>query len=341
MKKNYFMLAAAVTLFAACAETDMVEEVNDVNVPQAIGFDAFTNKAVRAEINNVADLQNVGFQVWGYKAATATPMDWTSQDTIFDNVNVSYDGAWKYVDIKYWDRTSTYKFYAVAPATPTDVTYSIVPETGMITIDGAKSAISTASNDYLIDRDGNLNVNGAYAGTSHDAVNFDFHHIMSKVVFKLKAAVPEEIKVTGLTMKGWNNGVGKFVQTLTTTPNVATNDDEWSIATAAEGNITLVGGSATQATITLNEDMSTVSDITDQYIMVPQTIDADKLTFTIDFEIDGEKFVAQVGKLATEQVWGTDAVITYTISVGPDVIDFDVAKVCNWDNGSKREDEIE
>lgn len=342
MKKNYFMIAAAATMFAACAETDLVNDVNVATAPQAIGFETFANKATRAEITDVTGLQGVGFQVWGYKAATAETMDWTNQYTVFDNVAVSYtDGAWGYEDKQYWDRTSTYKFYAAAPNTPDGVTYSIDAETGMITIDGAASAISTSSNDYLIDRDGELNVDGDYKGTSHDAVDFDFHHIMSKISFKLKAAVPETIKVTNLTMTGWNAGAGKFVQTSNATPTSANDDDEWSIATAADGNITLVGTGATDAEITLNADMATVSEVTDKYIMVPQTIAAEGLTFTIDFEIEGEKFVAQVGKLAAEQIWGTDAHITYTISVGPDVIDFNVTKVCNWDNGSQRTLEIE
>lgn len=336
MKKFYVLLAVAAML-ASCAETDLVNPIPE-SEPQAIGFETFAQKATRAEITSVDVLKTVGFNVWGYKAPTADPMDWTNQYPIFEKTTVTFtDGAWGYTDTQYWDRTSTYKFYAVAPVEPTDVTYSIVPETGMISIEGAASAISTASHDYLIDRDGNVGVDGAYTGTDHAAVDLDFHHVMSKLSFQLKAAVPEEITINSLTMSGWNEKVGNFTQKLTTKPSTAADISEWSISTASTaGSIELVGASASDkdGTIVLDKDMSTISKVTDEYIMVPQAIAAETLTFTISFTIDGEKFVNQVGKLNTVQTWGTDAHITYTISVGPDVIDFNVTNVCGFDAGS-------
>ena len=342
MKKNYFLLAASTMMFAACAQTDMVNEVVTEEAPQAIGFDAFAGKTTRAELTD-ATLKEKGFQVWGYKAPTATSIDWSKQYTVFDNIAVTYNttnNIWNSQTTKYWDRTSTYKFYAAAPSSASAY-YSIVPTTGMISIANAESAKSKDSNDYLIDRDGCTNVDGAYTGTEHAAVNFDFHHIMSKLSFKLKAAVAEEIEVTRLVMTGWNSGLGTFTQNATTTPNVANNNSEWTIATAGVGNITLVGAGSSQASITLNSDMTTPSTVTDEYIMVPQIIDAENLTFTIDFRIGTEEFIGQVGKLASQQVWGTDAHTTYTISVGPDVIDFNVTNVCGWDNKPGSSTEIE
>ena len=333
MKKNYFLLAASTMMFAACAQTDMVNEVVTEEAPQTIGFEGFAGKTTRKEITNVGDLQGVGFQVWGYKAPTAATMDWSNQYTVFNNTTVSYaDSKWGYEDPKYWDRTSTYKFYAAAPASQKSF-YSIAPATGMITIANVESAENDNSKDYLIDRDG-YTIGGAYTGTEHDPVSFDFHHIMSKLSFKLKAAVAEEIVVTRLVMTGWNSGLGTFTQNAKTTPNVANDYSEWTIATAGVGNITLVGAGSSQASVTLNSDKSTLSTVTDEYIMVPQIIAAENLTFTIDFRIGTEEFIGQVGTLASQQVWGTDAHTTYTISVGPDVIDFNVNNVCGWDAGS-------
>lgn len=334
MKKNYFMLALASMMMAACANNDLVDEgVVKEEVPQAIEFEPFANKGTRAAINNVSDLETAKFQVWGYKAATATPMVWTNQYPVFENVTVSKSGdVWKPAVTKYWDRTSTYKFYAVAPAAKSAF-YTIAPATGMISITGAESAISTASMDYLIDRDGCTGVDGAYTGTDHAAVDFTFHHIMSKVSFKLKAAVAENIVVTRLVMTGWNSGNGNFVQSLTTTPTSADHISEWNIPSAGTGNVTLVGSGATDATIELLSDKSE-KPVQDMYIMVPQTIAANTLTFTIDFKIGTEVFTAQVGKLTLAQTWGTDTHTTYTISVGPDVIDFTVSNVCGWDAGT-------
>lgn len=331
MKKNYFMLAAAALMFAACAETDFVNPV-PVNDGEVIGFETFANLPTKAEIENVTDLQDVGFQVWGYKATTASPMDWSDQFTVFNNNTVSYSSGWTSEVARYWDRTSTYKFYAAAPSSQKNY-YSIVPATGMISITGAESAISTASKDYLIDRDG-ANVDGNYVvGAGHDAVNFDFHHIMSKLSFKMKAGVAENITVTRLVMTGWNSGNGVFTQSLTATPGSANHTSEWNIATAGAGSVTLVGTGATDTEIVLPNNKS-VQDVADAYIMVPQTIAASTLTFTIDFTIGTEVFTAQVGKLTAEQIWGTDAHTTYTITVGPDKIDFAVNSVCDWDAGN-------
>lgn len=327
MRKNYVMLALASMMMAACANNDLVDEGVVKEEAQAIGFETFANKGTRAAIDNVENLkaEGVGFTVWGYK----TPKAGGNQYTVFNGVDVTYtDGKWGYNDAKYWDRTSTYNFYAVAPSTGT---YSIDETTGMITVSNAASAKSTESMDYVIDRNGVKGVDGNYTGTSHDAVEFDFHHIMSKISFKLKAAVAEDITVTNLTMTGWDSGEGKFVQALSITPSIATHTAEWTITTPAVGNVTLVGSGATDATIDLPKEQTPVV-VQDMYIMVPQTIAANTLTFTIDFTIDGETFTAQVGKLAAEQVWGTDAHVTYIISVGPDLIDFTVSEVCGWCN---------
>ena len=329
MKKNYFMLAAAALMFAACAETDFVNPV-PVNEGEVIGFETFANLPTKAEITDETALQGVGFQVWGYKKLTSAA-DWTDQFPVFENNTVSYvSSAWSSEVTRYWDRTSTYKFYAAAPASQ-KAFYSIAPTTGKISINGVESAISTASKDYLIDRDGETNIDGATAST----VGFNFHHIMSKLSFKLKAGIAEEITVTRLVMTGWNSGNGTFTQSLTATPGDASNTSEWNIASTGEGSVTLVGTGATNATIVLPSDAS-VKNVTDEYIMVPQEINASTLTFTIDFKINStnEVFTAQVGKLSLAQIWGTDAHTTYTISVAPAQIKFDVNSVCGWDAGT-------
>jgi hypothetical protein len=64
--------------------------------------------------------------------------------------------------------------------------------------------------------------------------------------------------------------------------------------------------------------------------MVPQTIAANTLTFTINYKIENEVFTGHVGKLAEAQTWGTDTHTIYTISVGPETIDFDVNSVAGW-----------
>lgn len=353
MKKNYFMLAAATMMFAACAETDLVNEVNMEEAPKAIEFESFANKTTRAEITSLADLQTAGFQVWGYKYSKdvenftwvdlykdanenlipvkpeaegetePTPAQTaTVTYTVFNGVDVS--GAnWTYTGTQYWDETSKYNFYAVAPKAPKDgVTYSI--DKGNITIEGVASAISTASDDYLI-----AEAVTAVDGATGNTVNFNFSHIMSKVSFKLKAGIDENITVTSLSMSGWNKDTGKFTQN-------ATNEWTFTNTVVNTGTVVLVGTDATQKTIAIDKTNGTA--VTDAYIMIPQTIAANTLTFTISYTITRgtgesattETFTQQVGVVEDVQTWAQNTHTTYTITVGPAEIKFDIATNHNF-----------
>ena len=119
MKKSILLLAVAAS-FAACTQN---EEINDAISQQEIKFDQVLNKTTKAEIVNEAALVNEGgFAVFGYKSTDAFV---DNKTTVFNNVNV-YDasGVWKYDDTKYWDRTATYNFYAIAPY-ESSATYSL------------------------------------------------------------------------------------------------------------------------------------------------------------------------------------------------------------------------
>lgn len=121
MKKNYFMLAAAALMFAACAQFDTVNEVPE-SEPQAIGFDTYAQMTTRAAENSTATGTNalsthhLSFEVWAYKNTAPTNYVFgTAED---QGVTVSFaDSKWGYTDTKYWDKAaSKYEFYAAAPA---------------------------------------------------------------------------------------------------------------------------------------------------------------------------------------------------------------------------------
>ena len=315
MKKNYFMLAAAAMMFAACSETDLMSEMGEMEKAQEISFESFANKTTRAEIADTAALHTNGFKVWGSKTYDNT------LTTIFNGVKVYYsNNYWTYDNKKYWDETATYDFYAVAPH---DGNTSIAAN-GMITITNVASGKSTDSKDYLIDRDGNKGV----AGSKKEVVPFEFNHTMAKLSFKLKAGINDTITVTSLKMTGWDKALGTFTQQLTTTPTTNSHI-EWGLATKVDGTATLVGTDATDTIIVLPSSM-TEKAVTDTYIMVPQTIAANDLKFTIDFKIGDEVFTAQTGEVTTAQTWGTDTHTTYTITVAPNVINFKVDSVAGW-----------
>lgn len=343
--KKYLFIATAAMVFAACSsDGDSFSENDENQVP--ISFDQFLTNETRAAIADVENLADEGgFVVYGYKAdkpATGTTADWsTGVQPIFDAENVfsADDGAtWDYANLRFWDKQSLYNFYAIAPYNPASGTYSISgAETGYFTVTGAKSARYDDSDDYLVARGGQKNEDGDRSALPDKKVNFEFHHIMAKVDFKLKSTLSTgKIKVTSLKMTGWNAGEGKFVQTLDETPTILQNT-EWTTTSEDAGNVTLVGTTGatdTSIELTCAPTNPTAKEVKDWYIMVPQTIAANGLTFIIDYTYTKdsytETFTNQIAKVTTEQVWGTDSHTTYTLDIKPGVIEFGVTSICGF-----------
>ncbi len=114
MKKQYFLMAMAATMFAACSQTEVIDEVVDNSTPKAIGFTTYTEGQTRAEnssANYEWDLEkhHSTFKVWAYKKV--------SNDKVFTGDIVSHDGTkWDYTNTRYWDKAASwYEFYAAAP----------------------------------------------------------------------------------------------------------------------------------------------------------------------------------------------------------------------------------
>ena len=335
MKKSLFIIAAT-ALVISCSNNDVK---NDIIGNNEIGFDANTYKTTRAEITNNAALANAGgFIVWGYKAKNQTTMDWTVDAyTVFNGVNVTAsanNGAyisgdqtnWTYATKKYWDKNAKYCFYAAAPYKAN--TYSVTGDTNdkMIIINGVTSGLASGSDDFLVARGGVKNREGSDQTSN---VDFTFNHTMTKVDFELKKGsnVTGEVKVQSITMTGWNNGTGKFTQNSNNTPS-GLNNGEWEFTSDADGSVSILTGET--AALTTEAAKSTTQD----YIMVPQNIDAGDLTFTITFTVDGEEFKDHVGTITAAQTWGTDSHFTYTITVSPAAIEFDVVSIAGFSNAT-------
>ncbi len=335
MNKKLYLLAT-VAIFAACSSNDVKNDIQENN--NEIGFEAVTYKTTKAEITSNADLATAGgFVVWGYKAKNQATMNWaTDYYEVFNAVNVtakanttgtyiSGDNTnWTYTAKKYWDKNAKYCFYAVAPY---GGSYSIAGNTDAkkITITGAQSALASESKDYLISRSGVI----GREGTDHSNVDFTFNHTMAKVDFLLKKGnnIEGVVKVQKITMTGWDGGAGTFVQTLTATPTGGLSHAEWTIPTHnTSASFDILTEESAELTTT------GAKTTTKTYIMVPQTIAADALTFTIDFTIDNEPFKAQVGHVTVQQIWGTDSHITYTLTIDPKAIEFDVESIAGFTN---------
>lgn len=338
MKNKKIIIIATTAIFVACSSNDVKNDIEGNNLE--IGFDANTYKITRAEITNNAALANAGgFIVWGYKAKSQQTMNWATEAyTVFDGVNVTASansGAyisgdetnWTYTTKKYWDKNAKYCFYAAAPYKAN--TFSISNDANnakMISITGATSGLASASDDFLVARGGVKNRAGSDQTSN---VDFTFNHTMTKVDFLLKKGndVTGVVTVQSITMTGWDNGIGKFTQASDNTPS-SLDKSEWIIETKVDGSVSILTGET--AALTTTADKSTTQD----YIMVPQAIAANTLTFTINFKVDGEPFIGHVGKIAAAQTWGTDSHFTYTITIDPATIEFDVASITGFNNAT-------
>lgn len=117
MKKQYFLMAAAATMFAACSQTDMVNEIPE-KAPKAIEFESgFVNKATRSENSSTSygetfSQHHGSFGVWGYKTKGSE----STQIFKEDRVEVS-DGQYNITTTTaYWDANAdNYQFFASAP----------------------------------------------------------------------------------------------------------------------------------------------------------------------------------------------------------------------------------
>lgn len=123
MKKSYLIIAAAVTIFAACQETDKFR--NDIQDGSAenggtIGFTSFTEKVTKAENSDALYSwtffnHQESFQVWARK--NNQPLKEIFEGTKVTVTEESGVYTYAYSPERYWDKVAdNYFFYAAAPA---------------------------------------------------------------------------------------------------------------------------------------------------------------------------------------------------------------------------------
>lgn len=367
MKKNYFMLAAATMMLAACAETELVNEVNVESTPQAIGFETFANKATRVTENSSGGYTNGtmnahhdNFAVWAYKN--------TSDVLVFDNTEVT-SSDYAYSPTRYWDKTATiYEFYAAAPKTTTPAWEFVGNTTNKdkayfkltnATLE-ATNFIITPSTDHIT----------TFKGLSGDVdwmiadkcpvekvhfaetykVQLNFIHILSRlnIIVKKSATAPtitlNSVTVKGLNLKGSFNedaveadGTGKTGRWELANPAVTTSDYKY----------------AADYTLTSNNDYVLQSLVIPQEVEYqPVNTDGSNLGATpkayleIVYTINSEIFKAYYNLAA---VFGSSSANvpfnegyqnTLTITIAPEAINF-ASNVALWADGTEKEEPID
>lgn len=249
MKKNYFMLALASMMMAACANNDLVDEgVLKEEVPQAIEFETFAQKVTRAENSEETyslDLKDhhTSFKVWGYKNVQA--------DYVFNGKEVSYDDtdeAWDYTGHVYWDKAATsYDFYAAAPSSTiwtlnnnNDATqnndyftissnYTVTAHNNTSLVYANSFANTTNAVDLMIAESNTVTGNTLFTSP----VQLNFTHILSRLnitVSKHASMASQTVTLKSLTLYNVNN-VGTFNEnaTLSTETLAGGTHQRWNI----------------------------------------------------------------------------------------------------------------
>lgn len=359
MKKNFFMLAATAALFAACAETDLVNDVNAVVEPQAIGFETFANKATRAE-NSTANYSwkleehHSSFKVWGGKKLS---------DGTFHSVyattapgTVTHDGTNWYADpAKYWDKAAAeYDFIAAAPATQpwnADVETAHNFKTGYLTLSNfqlkgtnlsVKHTSSSQLNNWKDDQDvdllisNNTNVvRGTYNKPNPDAVPLQFNHILSRlnIIVCKHADVTADVVVTELVVdklksKASFNELSKVADPVS--PGIK---DRWSGWDADYSITGLTGAINTTPNAYLIQSLVIPQDISTEDIDINGTGAINQAYFKIAYKIGEEPFYGyyNLAKAMGETTFtfGEGWQNTLTITIHPDKIAFS-GTVAEW-----------
>lgn len=236
MKKSFIIIAAAATLFAACAGNDSYKEI-DKQENNAISFNTFTSKQTRAAENSTASYNwafinnHTTFQVWGYK-------DIAPESAVFEATKVTASGdeattTYAYDTLRFWDKTADkYHFYAAAPAMPegenpawkwifvsTDITaankldkgyFKTTSElTGVNLKNQAEVGPGATLSNYFIGQDDIDKliaapcefVKSRYAKPNPEVVQLNFNHILSKLNITVRkgANINNDLYVVKLT----------------------------------------------------------------------------------------------------------------------------------------------
>lgn len=334
MKKNYFLMAAAATMFAACSQNDVLNEAQVQDEAQAIGFSTYANKATRAIDATNLENYHATFGVWTFKTnndGTETVVMPNYVVAYNDNGNGSndwdYDGATGTAAgqlLKYWDRRASYDFYAYAPYSKENVSFDAA--TGKISIAGGEYA----ANENIQKEWGAPN-NNVFTGIGKSAINStdwmiakpitkaagvntlveeQFSHTMSKLIvcFKTTSSFKETIKVNSVAVNNVH-GSGKY--------NIDGNG--WITTTAAK---TITG----QVGNIVARDANGEPFYSMEYLLIPS---GQAPTFSVNYTINGDTYDVKEQGIASVNNVEAGTVYTVTVTISADPIHFD-ATVSDW-----------
>jgi len=284
-------LMAAAMLLTGCQYDSIVNQLrqdaaqND-SVAISFGNGVIDNPIrTRSSVSLLSQHTNT-MGVWGWQTTQGGEVI-----CLFNNKNVTYDpdlALWTYSPARYWEKGSSYRFYAYAPhgSSVPNAAVSINEETGRITIQNvilngsntmstqaqplpSGSFIDVDDTDWMIDRTGQI----VPKEKIHSRVTFNMQHILTKfnvmVVADPDILSPDTNVVIDSLSIGEFISKGSFSQKLSHTPVVGVEADdtvcEWTIDSTSP-RYTLQGTRGVNVTSTgccIIESLLLPQDVTD------------------------------------------------------------------------------
>ena len=241
-------MSGIILTVAGCAYDETVRDLREQGTDSeglAISFSngIIENPIKRTRAVTLLSDHTGSMGVWGWQT--------TSQgetERLFLNQNVTFsipEAKWTYNPVKYWEKSSTYRFCAYAPhsGTSPDVTVTIDSATHAISFNGVTLRGSNtidsgvpapparfghvADIDWMLDRTGQ-----SMAGINHTEVTFNMQHILSKICVRVRRStsfLPDSIMSISIDSLKIGSFIsqGNFTQTMDDTP--AALAAEWTL----------------------------------------------------------------------------------------------------------------
>ena len=247
---------AAAMLLAGCQYDSIVNEFREESghsdsLTISFGNGVIDNPIRTRSVNLLSQYTNT-MGVWGWQTTLGNEVV-----CLFNNTDVTYSPGtqWTYSPARYWEKGSSYRFYAYAPhgSTVPQSTVSINEQTGRFTIQNViLNGCNTMSNaakpspsgtfinvddvDWMIDREGKT----VTEDKIYTLVTFNMQHLLAKfnVIVKTSGALstPGKTVVIDSLSVGDFVSKGSFTQLLDHSPVAGVAADsvnEWTIDTAS------------------------------------------------------------------------------------------------------------
>lgn len=324
------MMAAAAMMFAACSQSDVLNEVQVQEEAQAIGFSTYSNKSTRAiDATNLENYHET-FGVWAFKTYDGT------QTTVMPNYLVKYnDNAgtgskdWDYdgetgkgigQSLKYWDKRASYTFCAYAP-------YA-----SGVAIDGTSKVISIPNGQYAANE--NLQKDFVETLNTNDFTGVGGNVDNASTDWMVADVISRGVKENGLVVENFRHTMAKLIVCFKTEDTFA---DAITLNSVSVNNVRGTGSYNSATGWTATGAAKSISGVPGkivagktyysmEYLLIPSN---DAPNFSVNYTINGDTYDVKSEAITGINRFDANTVYTLTVTISADPIEFD-ATVVDW-----------